>query len=242
MIKLQILIIAIFLGRHRAMLAGVLLGSSLIAGTAQASQLFAKGQGDPQALQRMHDFGALIEQARLLSSAQALQRVNEFFNSRTQYGEDLEVWAQTDYWASPLETLERGAGDCEDFALAKYFTLRLIGIPEQNLRLVYTTLGANQQAHMVLGYWADGEEAPVLLDSLRSEVLSIALRPDLRMQFAFDTGHLYRFEQSRLIAVGDAQQLPGWQVLKAKVRHESFPFSSTMQIVTTEPFRVKREI
>ncbi|UVJ46535.1 transglutaminase-like cysteine peptidase [Pseudomonas sp. LS1212] len=77
-----------------------------------------------------------------------------------------DVWEQTDYWASPLETLEQGAGDCEDFALAKYFTLQLLGISESNLRLVYTTLASTKQAHMVLGFWSDTGAEPVLLDNL----------------------------------------------------------------------------
>lgn len=238
MVKLQILIIAILLGRHRTMLAGVLLGSSLIVGSAQASQLFAKAQTAPQASQRMHDLRGLIEQARSLSAEQALQRVNEFFNNRIQYGEDQQVWAQADYWASPLETLERGAGDCEDFALAKYFTLRLIGIPEQNLRLVYTTLGANQ-AHMVLGYWSDDAAAPLLLDNLLPEILPVAQRQDLQVQFAFDREHLYRFDEGLLIVVGDAGLLPGWLALKARVAREQLSPAIAMPLVTTELLRAK---
>ena len=241
MIGLHILI-AILLGRQRQVLTGLIICGSLILGTAKASPHHPSVQRDEQAAQRLQDWQSLIAQSMQLSDAEKLQVVNAFFNRHIRYGEDTEVWGQVDYWASPRETLELGAGDCEDFALAKYFTLRLLGIPEQHLRLVYSTLISTQQAHMVLGYWADGGEYPTLLDNLRSEVLPVAQRPDLRMQFAFDTGHLYRFAQSRLIAVGDAKLLPGWQVLKAKVRQESLPFSTAIQLVAVEPLRVKREI
>jgi predicted transglutaminase-like cysteine proteinase len=158
-----------------------------------------------------------------LSEAEKLQAVNAFFNRHIRYGEDIEVWGQLDYWASPLETLERGAGDCEDFALAKYFTLRLLGIAENNLRLVYSTLSSANQAHMVLGFWPDKGAAPLLLDNLNGEILPITQRLDLQMQFAFGPSQLYRFEQSNLLAVGNSAILPHWHLLMAKMKHENFP-------------------
>lgn len=235
-------IIAILLWRRRQVLTGLIIGGSLILGTAKASPLPPTGQRGEQAAQRLQGWQSLIAQSMQLSAADKLKTVNAFFNQHIRYGEDPEVWDQVDYWASPLETLERGAGDCEDFALAKYFTLRLLGIPEESLRLVYTTLSSTRQAHMVLGYWADDEAAPVLLDNLRSAVLPIAQRADLQMQFAFDTGQLYRFDHSRLIAVGDAQLLPGWQLLKAKVKQESHAFFTAVRLAAAEPIHVRREI
>lgn len=235
-------IIAILLWRRRQVLTGLIIGGSLILGTAKASPFPPTGQRGEQAAQRLQGWQSLIAQSMQLSAADKLKTVNAFFNQHIRYGEDPEVWDQVDYWASPLETLERGAGDCEDFALAKYFTLRLLGIPEESLRLVYTTLSSTRQAHMVLGYWADDEAAPVLLDNLRSAVLPITQRADLQMQFAFDTGQLYRFDHSRLIAVGDAQLLPGWQLLKAKVKQESHAFFTAVRLAAAEPIHVRREI
>lgn len=234
-------LISIFLGRRRQVLTGLIISGSLILGTAKASHLptdMTRGE----VAQRLQDWRSLVAQSIQLSDAEKLKAVNAFFNRHIRYGEDTEVWRQVDYWASPRETLELGAGDCEDFALAKYFTLRLLGISEQRLRLVYSTLISTQQAHMVLGYWADGGEDLVLLDNLRSEILLITQRPDLQVQFAFDTDHLYRFDQSSLVAVGDAHLLPNWQALKAKVREESLPLLSTIQLVVAEQLHLKREI
>ena len=67
---------------------------------------------------------------RELPEEEQLQRVNEFFNRRIRFAEDIEVWGQADYWATPLETMGRGAGDCEDFVFAKYFALRELGVAE----------------------------------------------------------------------------------------------------------------
>ncbi|MDP2780091.1 transglutaminase-like cysteine peptidase [Devosia sp.] len=241
MIELHFLI-AFLLWRRRQVLTGLIISASLILGTAKASPLPPSVHRGEQAAQRLQDWQSLIVQSMHLSDAKKLQAVNAFFNRHIRYGEDTEVWGQVDYWASPWETLELGAGDCEDFALAKYFTLRLLGIPEQHLRLVYSTLISTQQAHMVLGYWADDGENPALLDNLRSEVLSTVQRPDLQIQFAFDTGNLYRLEHNRLVAVGDAQLLPGWQALNVKVRQESIPFSNAIQLVVAEQLRLKLEI
>lgn len=213
-------LLLILLGRRRQILAGLLLGSGLIMGTAKAMPQPPKEQRNEQVAQRIQDWQSLIAQSIHLSDAEKLKAVNAFFNAHIRYGEDQDLWGQIDYWASPLETLELGAGDCEDFALAKYFTLRLLGISEQSLRLVYTTLASTKQAHMVLGFWPENGAAPMLLDNLHAQILPIAERLDLQMQFAFDPTHLYRFEQSSLQVAGNTELLPHWQVLMTKMKRE----------------------
>jgi hypothetical protein len=66
-----------------------------------------------------------------------LKQVNDFFNRKIRFGEDSVIWGVPDYWATPLETLGRGEGDCEDFAIAKYMTLKLMGVPSAKMRLTY---------------------------------------------------------------------------------------------------------
>lgn len=73
---------------------------------------------------------------------------------------------------------------------------------------------------MVLGYWPDSGEVPVLLDNLREEINPVAQRQDLEMQFAFDADHLYRFAHHRLVTAGDAKLLPKWQALQTRVKRE----------------------
>lgn len=210
----------ILLGRRRQILAGLLLGGGLIMGTAKAMPQPPKDHRNEQVAQRFQDWQSLVALSMHLSDAEKLKAVNAFFNEQIRYGEDQDLWGQPDYWASPLETLELGAGDCEDFALAKYFTLRLLGISEQSLRLVYTTLASTKQAHMVLGFWSDNGAAPVLLDNLNMQILPIIERLDLQMQFAFGPTHLYRFEQSSLQVAGNTELLPNWQVLMSKMKRE----------------------
>ena len=67
--------------------------------------------------------------------AAKLRAVNDFYNQRLAYMEDIDNWGQIDYWASPLESLGKGAGDCEDYAIGKYFTLTSLGVPDSKLRI-----------------------------------------------------------------------------------------------------------
>jgi predicted transglutaminase-like cysteine proteinase len=158
-----------------------IISSGVFVVSANASGLPTSTPRDELEAQRLHGWQSLITQSMQISDAEKLQAVNAFFNRHIRYDEDLAVWGQVDYWASPLETLGLGAGDCEDFAVAKYFTLRLLGVSEQHLRLVYSTLSSTQQPHMVLGYWSDDQEAPVLLDNLRSQASPATQRPDLQV-------------------------------------------------------------
>ena len=65
--------------------------------------------------------------------------------------------ASTDYWASPLETLTSHAGDCEDYAIAKYVALQAAGVAPDDLRLVIVRDLRHQATHAVLAVHQDGE-------------------------------------------------------------------------------------
>lgn len=79
----------------------------------------------------MIDWRLLIQRANAeqWSKQQALEETNRFFN-RQIFIDDIKLWGQNDYWASPAEFLAVGGGDCEDFSIAKYFTLREMGFTD----------------------------------------------------------------------------------------------------------------
>lgn len=79
------------------------------------------------------------------------------------YRTDLEVYGRSDLWASPLQFLAHG-GDCEDFAIAKYVSLRRLGLPAERLRIVVLEDTERQVAHAVLTVRLDGEV--LVLDNL----------------------------------------------------------------------------
>jgi predicted transglutaminase-like cysteine proteinase len=183
--------------------------------------------------QRYGDAGAatvvawrdLLTQADSQSDAVKLRRVNDFFNRRIRFGDDSEIWGKLDYWATPLETLGRAEGDCEDFAIAKYVTLKLLGIPSPKLRLTYVKarIGGPQstivQAHMVLSYYPAPDDEPLVLDNLISDIRPASRRNDLTMIFGFNAEGLW-VGGATPRAASASQRLSKWQSVLAKMREE----------------------
>lgn len=140
---------------------------------------------------------ALLDFARQQGSATALERarrVNSFFNQRLEWKEDQEVWGRIDYWASPMEMFDKGAGDCEDLAMGKYFTLLGLGLPPASLRLVYVKAQwqGRSQAHMVLAWYPGGQAEPYILDNLNPDMLPASQRGDLQPLFSFNAEGLWQ--------------------------------------------------
>ncbi len=120
-----------------------------------------------------------------MGEAWLLDPVNEFFN-RVPDGEDRVLWGVEDYWATPAETLSINAADCEDYAIAKYFTLKELGIPLSRLRLVYAKTWWSRSAHLVLAYYPAPGAEPLILDNLQGRIESASSRPDLIPVFTFN--------------------------------------------------------
>lgn len=126
-----------------------------------------------------------------------LTLVNDFWNRSVMSGEDSVIWGQPDYWATPLESLGKGAGDCEDYVIGKYFTLLSMGVPANKLRFIYVRAriggpaSSSQVAHMVLGYYETPNAVPLVLDSLISTILPATQRRDLTPVFSFNADGVY---------------------------------------------------
>lgn len=96
-----------------------------------------------------------------------LQAINRFLND-WQYKADAQNYGRRDYWATPLEFLSQ-SGDCEDYAIAKYVSLRQLGFPARDLRLVVVRDVLRDLAHAVLAVYVD--EQVYILDNLTRAVL-----------------------------------------------------------------------
>lgn len=158
---------------------------------------------------------------------QKLKHVNEYFNHKLHFDEDQDVWKRDDYWATPVEALMKGAGDCEDFAIAKYFSLKFSGVPVSRLRITYVKAqisraeGNITQAHMVLTYYPSPDAEPLVLDNLIDEIRPASQRGDLLPVFSFNTEGIW--------AAGDSNPQPGggrrlskWNDLLEKMKREGF--------------------
>jgi len=155
-----------------------------------------------------------------------LTAINQFFNRRIVFVPDQEVWGQVDYWASPLEMLGKGRGDCEDYVIGKYFSLLASGVPVTSLRLVYVRAtiggpGGEVLAHMVLAYYASPGAEPLILDNLIGEIRPASRRPDLDPVFSFNGDGLWQGVGAQ--SVGDpVARLSRWREVLAKAHAEGF--------------------
>ena len=110
----------------------------------------------------------MVHSAAKLAPREQLTAVNDFFN-RWPYRQDAELYGRSEYWATPREFMSR-SGDCEDFAIAKYFGLRALGFGPDALRIVVLRDRIRGIGHAVLAvYLADDI---LILDSLSSLIVS----------------------------------------------------------------------
>ncbi len=165
----------------------------------------------------------LLEKSQSLDEEGRLAAVNDFYNRRIQFRDDQEVWGMADYWASPLETLEKGRGDCEDYAIAKYFSLLALGLEPAKLRLVYVRamLDGRPQAHMVLAYYAQPQAEPLILDNLQTQVRPASARGDLAPVFSFNSEGLWS-GVAGAPAGNPVARLSQWRDALGKARAEGF--------------------
>lgn len=173
----------------------------------------------------LKDWQAQLETGRKLPEAEKLKQLNDFFNRNIVFGEDVSIWNQSDYWATPLETIGRGQGDCEDFAIVKYYSLKLAGIPVSKMRLIYVKAqqGGNQRAHMVLAYYASPSAEPLVLDNLDPAIKPASKRPDLVPVFSFNSQGIYAgIAGNAAASAGGTGKLSRWEDLMQRARAEGF--------------------
>ncbi|WP_074216486.1 transglutaminase-like cysteine peptidase [Halodesulfovibrio marinisediminis] len=114
---------------------------------------------------RWKEFKSTINSAPRM---QQLRKVNAYFN-KWPYRLDKENWGKREYWASPPEFVTR-SGDCEDYAIAKYYALRELGIPASSMRIVALMDNIRRLGHAVLVVYHDGDAW--VLDNQTKLVLS----------------------------------------------------------------------
>ncbi len=132
----------------------------------------------------------LIEKALAKSGARSshdktkqVQMVNRWVNQNIVFGNDQAVYRRADYWASASETLRRGIGDCEDFAIAKMDMLAALGVARADMRLIIARDLVRNADHAVLVVKLDG--GSVLLDNVTDRLLNGQMPNDYRPIMSF---------------------------------------------------------
>jgi predicted transglutaminase-like cysteine proteinase len=210
---------------QRTLLLACFLSASLAAPNLDKTQALALERYGQHAADTVIAWRRMLEASRPLGEPEKLEAVNTFFNRRILFEDDIVVWQQADYWASPLEFMGRGAGDCEDFAIAKYMSLLLLGMPNERLRMIYVRArfgGPNSrqsQAHMVLGYYAQPLSEPLILDNLIGSIRPAAQRTDLTPVFSFNNEGLW-VPGANASAADPTARLSRWRGVLERMKQE----------------------
>ena len=176
----------------------------------------------PAALQRTQSLLRDME-LPVADELEKVKNINQFYNRQIQYREDIDNWGAVDHWTSPMELLQRGMGDCEDYAIAKYFSLVAMGLPPAKMRMVYVRAqtGGAIQAHMVLAYYPDPTAEPWILDNLITDIRPASRRPDLAPVFSFNAEGLWQGVGSA--TAGDpTARLSRWREVLSKAKSEGW--------------------
>lgn len=200
----------------------LVLAASIAAPDLDKTQALAQQRYGTRAAETIGAWRRLIEESRVLPDNDKLNKVNAFFNRRMLFESDIVVWQQEDYWATPLEFMGKGAGDCEDFAIAKYITLQMLGVGNEHLRLIYVRAKSGSTAsiaHMVLGFYPQPTDEPLVLDNLISSVRPASQRPDLTPVFSFNSEGLW-VGGATASAADPTTRLSRWRDVLDRMRQE----------------------
>ena len=182
----------------------------------------AQKEHGKEAKVRLINLVKLLNQLQEKTELQKLEAINDFFNTIT-YNNDINIWNIKDYWATREEFLNIALGDCEDYVIAKYFSLRQLNISDDKIFLSYVKAIKYKQSHMVLTYFKTKNSVPLILDNIIKEILPANRRKDLRPLFNFNGEKIYMAKQrglGRVVPKGKVN-LKKWTDLILKIKRET---------------------
>jgi len=159
----------------------------------------------------------LMKQPATISELDKLKKVNRFFNL-FHFVDDIQLWGVKNYWATPLEFIGVNGGDCEDYSIAKYFTLLELGIPDDKMRITMVKAVHLNQYHMVLAYYETPSSIPLILDNIDGLIKPATKRNDLIPVYSFNGSQLWlNKEKGRGVMSGKSSRLKRWRDLRQRI-------------------------
>jgi len=155
----------------------------------------------PAALQ----FLAIVDTARARDGRARLGEINRAINLAIRPMSDLAQYGEEDVWSSPLLTFAHGAGDCEDYAIAKFVALRQAGISPDDLRIVVMRDTIHGEAHAVAAARLDGHW--LTLDNRRMAMIEDADVRNYRPLFVIDHHGVMQYVDTPVLAGVPGQEL-----------------------------------
>lgn len=147
-------------------------------------------------------FLGIVDQARARDGRARLGEINRAINLAIRPASDLAQYGEIDVWSSPLATFARGAGDCEDYAIAKYAALRQSGIAAADLRIVIIRDTRRGEDHAVAAARLDGHW--LVLDNERMAMIEDIDARNVRPLFVLDDSGIAGFADGPVLADGAA--------------------------------------
>jgi predicted transglutaminase-like cysteine proteinase len=147
----------------------------------------------PQAARR---FLSIVKLGRQHQGRARLGWINRAINLSISPMSDWAQYGVDDYWASPLQTLGSGAGDCEDYAILKYVVLHEMGIAADNLRLVIVQDKKRQAIHAIVA--VRYEQKWLILDNRTMAMLNAEDASYYKPLFTFDRQDARAFETAAI--------------------------------------------
>lgn len=148
-------------------------------------------------LKRIDNYLKLQKKIVNYNEFRKLSHINSFFNQiLPQF--DKQKFGIDDYWSTRKEFFINGRGDCEDYVIAKYFSLIENDFDKKRLFLAVVKVKGEQTDHMVLLYFKDFNKIPLVLDNLSFKVLPLNKRPSLSVKFIFNEYNSYLMENNKI--------------------------------------------
>jgi predicted transglutaminase-like cysteine proteinase len=152
-----------------------------------------------------------------VSENESLQKVNRFFNM-FHFIDDIKLWGVNNYWATPIEFIGANGGDCEDYSIAKYFTLLELGIADEKMRITMVKALNLNQYHMVLAYYDTPGSVPLILDNIDGVIKPANKRIDLIPIYSFNGSQLWlNKDRGRSVSSGKSSRLKRWRDLRQRI-------------------------
>lgn len=142
---------------------------------------------------------AIVDDARAREGRARLGEINRAINLAIRSMSDLAQYGQIDVWSSPLVTFAHGAGDCEDYAIAKLVALQLAGIAADDLRIVVMRDTLSGEAHAVVAARLDGHW--LMLDNRRMAMIEDDYMRNVRPLFVIDQHGVSRYVETPRLAL-----------------------------------------
>ena len=132
---------------------------------------------------RVMRFNDAVSNGKDKDFASKLAIANNAANGLIGYQSDRAIYGTLDHWASAKETIQRGVGDCEDFAILKQTLLRAMGVPDKSLSIIILRDNSRNLYHAVLG--VSTNQGHLILDNVRGQVYRDTQAANYQPLFSF---------------------------------------------------------